>query len=199
MEWKRQIYLQTGHGITEARNHHNTGPRSSVFLVRVAFIAEPKTWVNTYIYSCYFITQVLCWRVEPFSSFGYASVFLNTRTSIHCQQRSKLYWLEFCFITGNERTIILILRWPKSIGWGLKLCYAFIFLFCVKDGYNLKVIWLNNNNDWTIRGGVTVLLGYTVVYVWLDCYSSYISFVGYSIDVRCKWHCWHLQLPLLTA
>ena len=138
MEWKRQIYLQTGHGITEARNHHNTGPRSSVFLVRVAFIAEPKTWVNTYIYSCYFITQVLCWRVEPFSSFGYASVFLNTRTSIHCQQRSKLYWLEFCFITGNERTIILILRWPKSIGWGHKLCYAVIFLFCGKDGYNLQ-------------------------------------------------------------
>ena len=106
--------------------------------VRDAFIAGPKTWVNTYTYSCYCITHVLCWTVKPISSFGYASVFLNTRTSIHCQQRSKLYWLEFWFITCNKRTIILILRWPKSIGWGHKLCYAVIFLFCGKDGYNLQ-------------------------------------------------------------
>ena len=42
MEGKRQIYLQTGHGITEARNHNNSGPSSSVFLVRVALLPNPK-------------------------------------------------------------------------------------------------------------------------------------------------------------
>lgn len=119
-------------------------PKRGWILTFIAVILSHKSFVGQW---------------SHFQVLGMPLFFWTREQAFIVNKLSKLYWLEFCFITGNERTIILILRWPKSIGWGLKLCYAFIFLFCVKDGYNLKVIWLNNNNSrwrhgspWIYRG-----------------------------------------------